>query len=102
MPLDKSGSKASVGANIKTERAAGKPLQQAIAIALSTQRRAKGQPDKPPPPAQESPAAERAEPTQESPAAERAEQPAPPAAPRPTHRMPLRFRPPPMRFPGRR
>ena len=42
MPLDKSGSKASVGKNIKTEMAAGRPQKQAIAIALSTQRRAKG------------------------------------------------------------
>jgi len=40
MPLDKSGSKASVGKNIATEVAAGKPRKQAIAIALSTQRRA--------------------------------------------------------------
>lgn len=40
MPLDKSGSKASVGKNIKTEMAAGRPQKQAIAIALSTQRRA--------------------------------------------------------------
>jgi len=42
MPLDKSGSKASVGSNIKTEMAAGRPQKQAIAIALSTQRRAQG------------------------------------------------------------
>lgn len=41
MPLDKSGSKASVGKNIKTEVAAGKPLRQAVAIALSTKDRAK-------------------------------------------------------------
>lgn len=47
MPLDKSGSKASVGANIKTEVAAGKPQRQAVAIALSTQRRANGQPERP-------------------------------------------------------
>lgn len=40
MPLDKSGSKKSVGKNIKTEMSAGKPQKQAIAIALSTQRRA--------------------------------------------------------------
>lgn len=38
MPLDKSGSKAAVGRNIKTEEAAGRPRRQAIAIALSTQR----------------------------------------------------------------
>lgn len=42
MPLNKSGSKASVGENIKTEIAAGRPQKQAVAIALSTQRRAKG------------------------------------------------------------
>jgi hypothetical protein len=48
MPLDKSGSKASVGKNIKTEMAAGKPQRQAVAIALSTQRRAQGKPEKPP------------------------------------------------------
>lgn len=39
MPLDKSGSKASVGKNIQTEMAAGKPKKQAIAIALNTARR---------------------------------------------------------------
>ena len=38
MPLNKSGSKESVGANIKTEITAGKPKKQAIAIALNTQR----------------------------------------------------------------
>ncbi len=40
MPLDKSGSKKSIGKNIKTEQAAGKPRKQAIAIALNTARRA--------------------------------------------------------------
>jgi hypothetical protein len=39
MPLDKSGSKKAVGNNIKAEMAAGKPRKQAIAIALSVQRR---------------------------------------------------------------
>lgn len=39
MPLDKSGSKAAVGKNIKAEEKAGKPRKQAIAIALSVQRR---------------------------------------------------------------
>jgi hypothetical protein len=34
MPLDKSGSKASVGRNIKTEMAHGKSRRQALAIAL--------------------------------------------------------------------
>ena len=48
MPLNKSGSKKSVGENIRTEMAAGKPQRQAVAIALSTQRRAKGKPSKPP------------------------------------------------------
>jgi hypothetical protein len=48
MPLDKSGSKASVGKNIVTEKAAGRPQKQAVAIALSVQRRAKGLPSKPP------------------------------------------------------
>lgn len=40
MPLDKSGSKKSVGTNIKAELAAGKPRAQSIAIALDVQRRA--------------------------------------------------------------
>ena len=44
MPLDKSGSKESVGKNIATEVVAGKPRKQAIAIALSTQRDAKKSP----------------------------------------------------------
>ena len=35
MPLDKSGSKTSIGKNIKTEMAAGKPQKQAIAIAMN-------------------------------------------------------------------
>ena len=41
MPLDKSGSKKSVGKNIKAELVAGKPKKQAIAIAMDVQRRAK-------------------------------------------------------------
>lgn len=41
MPLDKSGSKASIGRNIKTEQAHGKPYKQAVAIALDVQRRVK-------------------------------------------------------------
>src|ERR1700677_148061 len=41
MPLDKSGSKESVGENIRTEMDAGKPQKQAVAIALSVARRAK-------------------------------------------------------------
>jgi hypothetical protein len=40
VPLDKSGSRKSIGRNIKTEEAAGKPRKQAIAIALNTARRA--------------------------------------------------------------
>lgn len=42
MPLNKSGSKKAVSQNIKTEMAAGKPQKQAVAIALSVQRRGKG------------------------------------------------------------
>ena len=42
MPLKKSVSKAAVSQNIKTEMKAGKPQKQAVAIALDTQRRAKG------------------------------------------------------------
>jgi len=38
MPLDKSGSKESVGKNIKAEMKAGKPKKQAVAIALSVER----------------------------------------------------------------
>jgi hypothetical protein len=41
MPLDKSGNKASVGNNIRTEMDAGKPQKQAVAIALDVARRAK-------------------------------------------------------------
>ena len=42
MPLVNSKSKAAVGENIKTEMKSGKPQKQAVAIALSVQRRAKG------------------------------------------------------------
>lgn len=35
MPLKSGKSKAAVSANIRTERAAGKPQKQAVAIALS-------------------------------------------------------------------
>ena len=41
MPLDKSGSKESVGKNIKAEMKSGKPQKQAIAIALDVAKRAK-------------------------------------------------------------
>ena len=44
MPLKKSSSEKAVGANIRTEMHAGKPQKQAIAIALSVQRRARGVP----------------------------------------------------------
>jgi hypothetical protein len=40
MPLEKSSSDDAVHANIKREIAAGKPLKQAIAIALSTKDKA--------------------------------------------------------------
>lgn len=39
MPLVKGGSKAVISENIRRERRAGRPQQQAIAIALSTARR---------------------------------------------------------------
>jgi hypothetical protein len=42
MPLNKSGSKAAIGQNIKAEEAAGKPHDQAVAIALNTDRKAGG------------------------------------------------------------
>jgi hypothetical protein len=44
MPLVKSPSKEAVSENIKREKAAGKPQKQAVAIALSVQRRAAGKP----------------------------------------------------------
>jgi hypothetical protein len=40
MPLDKSGTKASIAKNIKTEMKAGKPQKQAVAIAMSVKRKA--------------------------------------------------------------
>jgi hypothetical protein len=44
MPLNKSGSAASVGKNIKAEVKAGKPKKQAVAIALNVEREnAKGE-----------------------------------------------------------
>lgn len=43
MPLEKSSSKEAVGNNIRTLRKENYPLNQAVAIALSEQRRAKGQ-----------------------------------------------------------
>lgn len=41
MPLQKSTSKKAVSANIRTAMKAGTPQKQAVAIALSVQRRAK-------------------------------------------------------------
>lgn len=41
MPLVKGYSKQSVSKNIKTEMKAGKPQKQAVAVALSTARKAK-------------------------------------------------------------
>lgn len=38
MPLDKSGTEASVGRNIKAEMKAGRPKKQAVAIALNVER----------------------------------------------------------------
>ena len=40
MPLKKCDSKKVVGQNVKAEMAAGKPQRQAVAIALSVQRKA--------------------------------------------------------------
>ncbi len=42
MPLDKSGSKESIGKNIETEQVHGKPHKQAVAIALDVARKAGG------------------------------------------------------------
>lgn len=39
MPLQKGTSRKTIGKNIKTEQAAGKPKAQALAIALDTARR---------------------------------------------------------------
>lgn len=39
MPLLKGKSKATISSNIKTERKAGKPQKQAVAIALNTARK---------------------------------------------------------------
>jgi len=40
MPLSQGTSQAAISKNISTERAAGKPQRQAVAIALNTARRA--------------------------------------------------------------
>ena len=42
MPLKKGTSEAVVSQNIRTERAAGKPQKQAVAIAMETARRSGG------------------------------------------------------------
>ena len=42
MPLIKSPTKAAVSQNVRREVAAGKPVKQAVAIALAVQRRATG------------------------------------------------------------
>lgn len=47
MPLKQGYSKKSVSSNIKTEMAAGKPQKQAVAIALSTARKAAAKAGKP-------------------------------------------------------
>lgn len=49
MPLIKSASREAVGENIKREEEAGKPRDQALAIALETQRRAGGGKPRPKP-----------------------------------------------------
>lgn len=41
MPLIKSGTREAIGKNIRTERKAGKPRRQAVAIALSVARDSK-------------------------------------------------------------
>lgn len=41
MPLIESSSKKAFGANVAKERGAGKPLDQALAIAYATQRKAR-------------------------------------------------------------
>lgn len=48
MPLIKSASKKAVSQNIKKEMEAGRPQKQAVAIALSNQRRMQGKPAKRP------------------------------------------------------
>ena len=47
MPLKKGYSRRSISSNIRTERAAGKPQKQAVAIALNTATRAANRAGKP-------------------------------------------------------
>lgn len=47
MPLSKGYSKKAIGKNVKAEMAAGKPKNQAIAIALNTAREAANKAGKP-------------------------------------------------------
>jgi len=42
MPLKKGSSRATIAQNIRTEKAAGKPQKQAVAIALHTARKSGG------------------------------------------------------------
>lgn len=42
MPLDYSGTREAISANIRAEMEAGKPHKQAVAIALSVDRKARG------------------------------------------------------------
>lgn len=46
MPLKSGKSKEAVSSNIRTEKAAGKPQKQAVAIALSKSRESDGKPAK--------------------------------------------------------
>ncbi len=48
MPLDQGVSKEAVSSNIKELMASGRPQKQSIAIALSTQRKNKGENPRPP------------------------------------------------------
>ena len=48
MPLDNGISKESVSRNVSELMATGRPQKQAVAIALSTQRKARGEPPKRP------------------------------------------------------
>lgn len=47
MPLIQGGSRKTIGENIRTEMAAGRPQKQAVAIALNTARKPKKSPKRP-------------------------------------------------------